>query len=433
MLVRTQDFPKTLEVKPTSPDGKKSLDTSSSTTASVPSIEIKSSPIKDKQKLDSKINFSKSCEAVKKIESIYIQYNALKEEYLASPNKDQLKKCRKMLNKLRKAAEKLCYPEDSALDAVKEFILLEKINNKELEYRAKLEKHGIKPTPKILKQQRANLDKLKKRNADLDSLYTARKEEKPKNLQDMVHFEKKERALIEAAIEAPWLNLDEVVVKHKLYDHASFFKKQNRKTIKSIIIESKTVYPYHYHNADNKGRNPTYQNIVGRQPSLKLNEKRIWVLRGDFQLATGIKFFYRGEERVGRYGHPSLSDNGPVYYSGWMAQRSDHIEMLLHSGRFHRKLYGVNEECMEIYIAKILMDAYGRQSIVFNEVYYEDHLYHHFEYDYPTPQRPERRDRVYTPEFIDRIIEADKFVDITHEVLWTVERATNHTVRPTMR
>lgn len=136
--------------------------------------------------------------------------------------------------------------------------------------------------------------------------------------------------------------------------------------------------------------NPGYQDISSIQYPLLPQEKRIWALRSDFILATGVKNAY--EQEYGytgfkdsfseslcsfinwndRYGHPSLTlpeDNydGSAFYAGYICQRDGYLQVYLVSGRFERT--DLNEDqtrILEAYIAAQFQTAYGKQDIVFD-------------------------------------------------------------------
>lgn len=157
-----------------------------------------------------------------------------------------------------------------------------------------------------------------------------------------------------------------------------YYKKRIEK-----IIPLKSRYQY-----DNeKSINPAYTDIESSN-YLCLDEKRIFVLRSDFILATGIKnvcinegntdIFQKTDailhpyiNKNDRYGHPSLAQidgsyDGSVYYAGWLCQRLDHIKVFLQSGRFHHpNLTDLEKMDIEFYIAYQFMKHYGRQDIIF--------------------------------------------------------------------
>jgi hypothetical protein len=149
------------------------------------------------------------------------------------------------------------------------------------------------------------------------------------------------------------------------------------------IIPVKPRYQYD----DEKSINPAYTDIES-SGHLCLDEKRIFVLRSDFILATGIKNvcvnegntdIFRKTDAVvhqyinkkDRYGHPSLTQvassyDGSVYYAGWLCQRLNHIKVFLQSGRFHHSnLTDLEKMDIEFYIAYQFMRYYGAQDIIF--------------------------------------------------------------------
>lgn len=136
--------------------------------------------------------------------------------------------------------------------------------------------------------------------------------------------------------------------------------------------------------------NPGYQDIASINQPLCLQEKRIWVLRSDFILATGVKnayekeYGYKGFKQSfskslysfinwsDRYGHPSLTlpegnYNGAAFYAGYICQRADYLQVYLVSGRFERT--DLNDEqtrILEAYIAAQFQTVFGKQDIVFD-------------------------------------------------------------------
>ncbi|BCA96272.1 hypothetical protein TUM19329_26330 [Legionella antarctica] len=136
--------------------------------------------------------------------------------------------------------------------------------------------------------------------------------------------------------------------------------------------------------------NPAYQDISSIRSPLRPQEKRIWVLRGDFILATGVKNAYQKEYGYtglkdsfsnslylflnwsDRYGHPSLTlaegnYDGSAFYAGYICQRTDYLQVYLVSGRFERRdLNRDQTRILEAYIAAQFQTVYGHQDIVFD-------------------------------------------------------------------
>ncbi|WP_115700770.1 hypothetical protein [Legionella sainthelensi] len=136
--------------------------------------------------------------------------------------------------------------------------------------------------------------------------------------------------------------------------------------------------------------NPGYEEVTSIHSPLKPQEKRIWALRSDFILATGVKNAYEKEYGYtgfknsfskslhsflnwnDRYGHPSLTlpegdYDGSVFYAGYICQRKGYLQVYLVSGRFERN--DLNEEqtrILEAYIAAQFQAVYGNQEIVFD-------------------------------------------------------------------
>ena len=177
---------------------------------------------------------------------------------------------------------------------------------------------------------------------------------------------------------------------HLLVESATDFAKYT--SIQSYIQQNIPPLISQFPNYENEeGINPAYQNIAQIQSTCFLNkdEKRIWVLRSDFILATGVKNAYKN--RYGykgladtfspavhhflnwsnRSGHPSLalaegSYDGTVLYAGYICQRDGFLQVYLSSGRFDRSdLNAEKMHILESYIAAIFQVTYGRQDIVF--------------------------------------------------------------------
>lgn len=187
--------------------------------------------------------------------------------------------------------------------------------------------------------------------------------------------------------------------------------------------------------------NPAYQDIEHVDYPLQYLDKRIWVLRSDFILATGVKnaykteFGYTGFEDSfsqsvhsfinwkDRYGHPSLTvidDNydGSVFYAGYICQRKGYLQVYLASGRFDRKdLTKEQTSILEAYIAAQFQIAYGKQEIVFDYADPDNLLYHttFFGNGLFPKENPQRR---YTSSLIRDILQN---IPQQHEQLKTIE------------
>ncbi|NSL18187.1 hypothetical protein HRQ65_07305 [Tatlockia micdadei] len=166
--------------------------------------------------------------------------------------------------------------------------------------------------------------------------------------------------------------------------------------LKSYIQENIKPISAKYSYPNERGINPAFQSLAEVKSRLQLNEKRIFVLRSDFIIATGVKnayqeYHYHGLEDVidpalhqyidwtDRYGHPSLTQpdvkyNGQVYYAGFVCQRRDHLEVFLSSGRFNRSdrveegIFPLSEEqthLIESYLVLNFSKSYGEQDVVF--------------------------------------------------------------------
>lgn len=153
---------------------------------------------------------------------------------------------------------------------------------------------------------------------------------------------------------------------------------------------------YTYQNETNF--NPLYQNLNQSHLvcPLKKNDIRIWALRTDGIMATGIKnekkFGYHGMKKEieknltslykkgnryvyflneeDRYGHPSLTESTDkvFYYAGWLRKYPDKIIMANRSGRYCESVDSFSneqKEIIELYISKIMMLAYNESRIEF--------------------------------------------------------------------
>lgn len=181
----------------------------------------------------------------------------------------------------------------------------------------------------------------------------------------------------------------------KISDYYSYYV-EAQKYIKHTIPPVKAKYSY----PDEDCINPGYQEISNIEYPLLPQEKRIWALRSDFILATGVKNAYEREygytgfkssfsESVypfinwkDRYGHPSLTlaegdYDGSAFYAGYICQREAYLQVYLVSGRYERT--DLNEEqtrILEAYIAAQFQTAYGVQDIVFDYGDSENPSYH---------------------------------------------------------
>jgi hypothetical protein len=171
----------------------------------------------------------------------------------------------------------------------------------------------------------------------------------------------------------------EIAYRDSCYEEAQRYIKENIPAIKP-----KYRYP-------NEGSiNPGYQDITSIRHPLRPQDIRIWVLRSDFILATGVKNAYEKEHGYtgfkdsfsqslysflnwnDRYGHPSLTlpegdYDGSAFYAGYICQRNGYLQVYLVSGRFERT--DLNEEqtsLLEAYIASQFQTVYGNQDIVFD-------------------------------------------------------------------
>jgi len=151
----------------------------------------------------------------------------------------------------------------------------------------------------------------------------------------------------------------------------------------SAIEKSDKIYP------GENSINPAFENLAQIRRALRLNEKKIWLLRSDFILALGVKNAYQDiwgyyglddafDAKNHRYidwndrvGHPSLAISGHgydgrVYYAGHVAQRDGYLELLNYSGRYDRLDLTVEELIiLEAFVALQFQNAFGKQKVVF--------------------------------------------------------------------
>lgn len=176
--------------------------------------------------------------------------------------------------------------------------------------------------------------------------------------------------------------------------------------------------------------NPAFQNIEQVSYPLQALEKRIWVLRSDLQLVTGVKNAYGKEygyqgladtfsksslkflNPKDRYGHPSLTIpegdyDGSAFYAGYLCQRQGYLQVYLASGRFDRNdLDQQQVAVLEAYIAAQFQSAYGQQEIVFDfadpdNSYYHQTFFSHNAFKKDNPQR--RYDSVKIREILSSL------------------------------
>ncbi len=165
----------------------------------------------------------------------------------------------------------------------------------------------------------------------------------------------------------------------------SYYAEAQKYIIKNIPpVKPKSMYP-------GEGCiNPGYQDISSIQFPLRPHEKRIWVLRSDLILATGVKNAYEKEYGYtglkdsfskslysflnwsDRSGHPSLTlaegdYDGSAFYAGYICQQTGYLQVYLVSGRFERTDLNEEQTCLlEAYIAAQFQAVYGNQEVVFD-------------------------------------------------------------------
>lgn len=167
------------------------------------------------------------------------------------------------------------------------------------------------------------------------------------------------------------------------------------------------IYPAYEYKGEG-GINPAYLDLEHAYP-LCLNEKRIWAFRTDMVVATGIKNAYEGLDGYtslkskidskshkfvnweNRSGHPTLAlpedkYDGSVFYAGFLCQRSEHIQVLLQSGRFGKHtLSKKQQKKIETYLALKFMSAYGVSKVEFIDYKDPDDFYHYIsDQDFPS-------------------------------------------------
>ena len=173
------------------------------------------------------------------------------------------------------------------------------------------------------------------------------------------------------------------------------------KKIEKFIKENIPVIRASYTHDKEVAINPAYEDISNHSTEIMAGSIRIWALREDFILATGIKnaykseFDYRGLEKAfpaclhryinwdDRYGHPSLtiseSTTVGVYQAGYVKLEDGLIKIYLASGRYFRD--SLDEEkiaVLEGYIAKKFQQAYGDYDV---RVYYGMKTYSSYKSD----------------------------------------------------
>lgn len=219
----------------------------------------------------------------------------------------------------------------------------------------------------------------------------------------------------------------------------SLFNKQNLSPAHPFVIQKilerisriKPILPTYRHEGE-ESINPAYTDIENCMP-LCLDEKRIFVLRGDFILATGIKnvcvwegntdifsvtdpMVHHHINRKDRYGHPSLAVpdvgtgyDGSVYYAGWLCQRNGHIKIFLQSGRFHKHDMTESQKLdIELFIVYQFMKSYGKQNIFIYDCDPDEKLSLFLADQLPS----DKVYRLYTPTMLDALLAEAKSNEI---------------------
>lgn len=165
------------------------------------------------------------------------------------------------------------------------------------------------------------------------------------------------------------------------------------------------------------GINPAYQDTASVKSGLYLNQKKIWLLRGDGIVAIGNKNAYwtnfsenglseaispelhRYVNWEDRFGHPSLACphpgyTGSAFYGGLLAQRTDCLDVYTSSGRYYRNDLSENHKAiLEAFLANEFQQTFGEQRIVFMDApsyldYFECSFFY---FDKPLPAYCARR------------------------------------------
>jgi hypothetical protein len=210
--------------------------------------------------------------------------------------------------------------------------------------------------------------------------------------------------------------------------------------LKSYIQRHIKGVPPRYTYSEESGINPAFQRIEEVDRFLRTNEKRIFALRSDFVLATGVKnaeqqHGYHGLKETfeasqyshlnwkNRYGHPSLAIaeknyDGTVLYAGYICQRSGYLEVFLSSGRYNRynrageEILPLTEEqlyVIESYLALNFQKAYGIQQVVFYDTTSEEDDVDSSFFFTNTPFPDSKKPRTYTPSSIDKAVEISNY------------------------
>ena len=171
--------------------------------------------------------------------------------------------------------------------------------------------------------------------------------------------------------------------------------------MKNYIKENITTIKPTYSYSGETAINPAYESISHTPTFLAEGEIRIWALREDLILATGIKnayqaeFGYQGLKAAFpdclhryinwdyRYGHPSLtvSENSfvGVYLAGYVKRDFGVIKVFLASGRYFREDLSTKDSIiLENYVANLFTIAYGDKTV---KVYHGVKAYRCYESD----------------------------------------------------
>ena len=207
--------------------------------------------------------------------------------------------------------------------------------------------------------------------------------------------------------------------------------------IATTINQASKIYLAGYHPGED-GVNPSFLNLskakkVKKTETTEPNAKLIWTYRGDFTVVVGTK--------SDKHGHPSLTRaggkyDGGVYDAGYLRfTKNGDIECYKHSGRFRRfrredELSPLATQCIEIQTAKLMMKAYGSQSVTFIDYTGNDDGLKAFKNE----QRAESESRSYSAWFIQQVdklgknvtleaLEALKVKEVENRSLVTVSRS----------
>lgn len=146
-------------------------------------------------------------------------------------------------------------------------------------------------------------------------------------------------------------------------------------------------YPKYFYSNENSTLNPAYEDISNNRSYLTQGAIRIWALRGDMILATGIKNAYQKEfgytefqetffdkqhllNPKDRYGHPSLTQSElndvGAYTAGYLKLTGKTLKVFFASGRYFSKPTSkVKIFILESYLSHLFGKAYNIDKVIF--------------------------------------------------------------------